>query len=73
MPDTTVENTNDNQQRTRGEDRRKGERRKVLVGQRKPDRGSAEVTVRKKDGVVQAIVVTCPCGEEILVDCVYSD
>ena len=73
MADATIVNNNGTEQCVRGEDRRKGERRRVLVGPRKPDCGNAEVTVRKKDGVVQAIVVTCPCGEEILVDCVYSE
>jgi hypothetical protein len=54
-------------------DRRKGERRKVMVGQRKPCGGNAQITVRKKDEVVQTIQVNCTCGEEILIDCVYPD
>jgi hypothetical protein len=68
-----TETANNSDQKRSGTDRRKGERRKVMVGQRKPCNGNAQITVRKNGDIVESIVVNCPCGEEILINCQYSD
>ena len=53
--------------------------RRTTVGS--PRRASAEtvcekpaqIQVRRKEGRVEAILVTCACGEQITVNCEYAD
>lgn len=73
MNDTTAQETENPSLPHRGPDRRQGERRKVLVGRKKPCSGDAEIVVNRKDDVVQSIQVNCTCGEQILIDCLYND
>ena len=45
---------------------------KARVGPRDNTKAQPEIDVRKEDGRVHSIVITCPCGEQVTVVCEYA-
>ncbi len=37
------------------------------------DQGEASVSIKRKGDAIEAIEVLCPCGNEIILECIYPD
>ena len=48
-------------------------RPKVRIGPRSMTAGKPEVRIKKVGNSIEAITVVCSCGEEIEINCVYSE
>lgn len=45
---------------------------RVRVGPRRQEKRPPEIQVRKRDGRIESIVVTCSCGEQVTLVCDYE-
>jgi len=46
---------------------------RVRVGRRSSDHKETKIKLNKNGTTIESIHITCACGEEIVVECVYSD